>query len=146
MFHNRSLNNQINNLQERALRFVYKDHSSSFAQLLDKDNSFSIHERNLQKLAVEMHKVKNKLSPSFIHSIFFTTVGNYNLRKNPDFKSEKIQTTTYGSETLKYHGTKIWDLVPEEIKVCRSLKEFKYKIKKWKPDGCKVFIHSLGFI
>ena len=61
MFHSRTLNNRINNLHERALRLVYNDHISSFEQLLYRDKSFSIHERNLQKLAVEMYKVKNNI-------------------------------------------------------------------------------------
>ena len=58
MFHRRTLNNRINQLHERALRLVYKnDHS--FEELLNKDNSLSIHHRNLQKLVTEIYKVKN---------------------------------------------------------------------------------------
>ena len=33
-----------------------------FEELLERDNSFTIHERNLQKLAIEMFKVDNGLS------------------------------------------------------------------------------------
>ena len=58
MFHSRTAHNKINKLHERALRVVYRDRSSTFEQLLEKDGSFSIHERNLQKLAIEMYKVK----------------------------------------------------------------------------------------
>ena len=58
MFHNRTLNNKINNLHERALRLVYKDHNSSFSELLCKDNTLNIHQRNLQKLAIEITKLK----------------------------------------------------------------------------------------
>ena len=54
MFHNRTLNNRINKLQERALRLVHNDNTSSFYELLQKDNSFTIHHRNIQKLALEM--------------------------------------------------------------------------------------------
>ena len=36
MFHSRMLNNRINNLQERALRLVHKDNSSSFAPAIGK--------------------------------------------------------------------------------------------------------------
>ena len=51
MFHSRTLDNRINRLHERALRLVYKDPSlTTFKQLLQKDNSFTIHHRNLQKL------------------------------------------------------------------------------------------------
>ena len=53
MFHNRTLNNKINRLHERALRIVYKDTNddSTFEDLLDKDGAFTIH-RNLQRLAI----------------------------------------------------------------------------------------------
>ena len=46
MFHNRSLNNKINYLDKRALRITtYGDRSSSFEDLLKKENSASIHQR-----------------------------------------------------------------------------------------------------
>ena len=70
MFHSRTLNNKINKLHERALRLVYKDYTSSFENLLNIDNTFTIHKRNLQKLATEMYKIKNNLSPSFLSDIF----------------------------------------------------------------------------
>ena len=50
MFHSRTINNRINKLHERALRLVYKDDQYTFQQLSDKDNTVTIHHRNLQKL------------------------------------------------------------------------------------------------
>ena len=47
MFHSKSLNSKINSLHERALRITYGDRSSSFESLLKKDNSISIHHRNI---------------------------------------------------------------------------------------------------
>ena len=63
MFHSRSLNNKINTLHERALRITYGDRSSLFENLLKKDNSVSIHHRNIQALPTEMFKVKNNIAP-----------------------------------------------------------------------------------
>ena len=70
MFHSRTLNNRINKLHERTLRIVYQDSVSSFETLLDKDNSFTIHERNIQNLAIELFKVKMGISPKFMNEIF----------------------------------------------------------------------------
>ena len=151
MFHSRILNNRINSLHERALRLVYKDQDSSFEQLLQRDNSFSIHHRNLQKLATEMYKVKHNLSPSFMHSIFPNMNITYNLRNNPEFRTENIRTTYSCSETLTFCGPKTWDLVPKSIKESSTINEFKGKIKLWRPDGClckmcMVYIANLGVI
>ena len=64
MYHSRTLNNRINNIHHRSLRIVYQDKKSSFEELLQKNNSVSVHMKNLQYLATEIFKVKNDLSPS----------------------------------------------------------------------------------
>ena len=56
MFHSRTLNNKINRLYERALRFVYSNYKLSFCELLEKDKSFAVHHKNIQSLAIENYK------------------------------------------------------------------------------------------
>ena len=43
MFHTRELNRTINRIHERALQIAYRNNSSSFTELLKKDNSVCIH-------------------------------------------------------------------------------------------------------
>ena len=51
MFHSRKLNARINWLHERAVWVVlYKNFDSSFEGLPRRDNSITLHQRNLQKL------------------------------------------------------------------------------------------------
>ena len=58
----------------KALRLVYKDPTLTFGQLLEKDNSFTIHQRNIQKLATEIYKVVNNDSPPLMDNIFPPTM------------------------------------------------------------------------
>ena len=43
IFHSRNLNNKIDKLHELSLRLVYGDNTSSFEELLETDNSVSVH-------------------------------------------------------------------------------------------------------
>ena len=58
MFCSRSSNNPINHLHKRELRIVCNDHSSTFEDLLEKDNSASIHHRNIRLLAIQLYKAQ----------------------------------------------------------------------------------------
>ena len=52
--------NRINHLHERALRTVYNDNVSTFEKLPEKDNSVTIHVRNLRILeqsCIEQKKI-----------------------------------------------------------------------------------------
>ena len=70
MFHRRGLNNKIKRIHERALRITYKDKTSTLQELLERDNSVSIHHRNVQKLAIEIYKVLHGFSPPILNDIF----------------------------------------------------------------------------
>ena len=43
MFHSRTLHNKINGIHKRALRMTSTDYTCSLEELLDFDNSFTIH-------------------------------------------------------------------------------------------------------
>ena len=81
MNHNKSINKKINNLHERALRLIYCDHSSDFQELLQKDNSVTIHQKNIQALATMMYKVVNNIAPTLVSELFSYSNVNYNLRE-----------------------------------------------------------------
>ena len=59
-------------MQERALRFVYEDHSCSYEQLLDKDNMPSLHIRSQRTMAIETFKIINKIDPLCLQDILHT--------------------------------------------------------------------------
>ena len=52
------------------LKILYNDTESSFEQLLAKDNTFTVHETNIQKLMTEMYKAKSQIGPSLLQDIF----------------------------------------------------------------------------
>ena len=49
---------------------MYSDKQSSYIKLLEKGNSVSIHQRNLEILPIQMFKVGNGLSPVLMNDIF----------------------------------------------------------------------------
>ena len=52
MFHDHYLNNQIGKLQERTLGLLCKDTTSSFDELVEKGNTFTIHWRIFKNLVL----------------------------------------------------------------------------------------------
>ena len=130
MFHSRSLNNKINRIHERALRITYNDKSSSFQNLLEKDNSVTIHHKNIKILATETYKFLQGLSPPLMNEIFVERNNNYSLRGNNLLTRRRVNSVRYGTETVSFLAPKIWDILPKDIKDSESLDIFKRKIKK----------------
>ena len=151
MCHNRYIHSMINNIHERALRIVYKDNISSFAVLLEKSGSISIHHKNLQILATEIYKALNNLSSTLMSDLFMLKETKYSLRNESALVSTNSKTTNYGINSISYLAPKIWDQVPGEIKNSKSLNIFKQKIKIWIPSKCpctlcKIYIPNLGYV
>ena len=119
---NRSLNNKIDRLHERSLRIVYSDKTSDFSELLQKDGSVSIDYQNIQQLAIEMFKVSKGLCPEIVKELFqFRYDIPYFFRQRSQFHIPPVRTVFIGTESIKYLGSKIWELIPDEMKELESL-------------------------
>ena len=139
-------------LHERCLRIICYDKQSSFTELLNKDNSVSIHIRNTQRLAIEMLRFHNGLSSPLMNNIFTLKAENsYNLRQVSEFSMLMVKSVNHGTESISYLGPKIWNILPEKLKNIENLEHFKKEIKTWKSDNCpcrlrKVYIERVRFL
>ena len=150
MCHSRKLNTRINYIHERALRIVYQDYTSTFEELLLKHDAFTIHERNVQILGIELYKVINGLSTKIMSSIFPLKDSTRYPSENI-FQTRNVHSVRYGTDSLAHLGPKIWSIIPNDIKEQKTLALFTKKIKKWKPSLCpcrlcKLYIKGVGFI
>ena len=145
MFHSRRM-------EHRALRLIYPSESKlTFKELLEKNKTVSIYQKNLQVLATEIFKAKLNISPEILKELFSFNVRIYNLRSQSTLKRIKTNSVSFGSERLSSLAPKIWDLVPDSFNNEHSPERFKSRIKYWTTDKCpcricKVYIGQVGFV
>ena len=108
VYHSRILNKRINNIHPRALRIVYQDKKSSFEELLQKDNSVTVHMKNLQYLATKIFRVKSGLSPIIMNEVFdFQENESHNLGSGIHLASRNMHTAHFGTDTISNLGPKL---------------------------------------
>ena len=113
----RIFNRKINSLHERCLRIIYQHKKLSFEQLLKKDNSVSIHQKNLQSIATEMHNMNNSLFPILIQELFMpNNEHTYNLRHLRQFKTTAVNTVNHDTKSVSLLETRFWEIYPIALK------------------------------
>ena len=83
--------------------------------------------------------------------IFPITVLNYNLRSQTDFLRNTVNTTKFGLNSLRHFASKVWSMIPIEIKNSSTVEIFKSKISKWEPNDCncklcQVYLNRIGYV
>ena len=114
MFHSRAMKHRINRIYEKTLRLIYPNqHQLTFMELLEKNKTVSIHQGDLQTLATEIYKAKNKITSEVVNSLFEFTNKNHSLKNVSILKKNRYFAVHYGSESLVSLALKIWGLVPD---------------------------------
>ena len=89
----------------------------------------SLYNRRLQDIAILMCKVKFKLLPTNIISLFNASSSSYNLRKS-DFFIPRFSTVRCGKHSLRYFGPLLWSKLSDKDRGLASLSTFKTNIRK----------------
>ena len=96
-----------------------------------------------------MFKVSKGLCPQIVEGLFqYRNDIPYKLRQRSQFHIPPVRTVFSGTESIKFLGPKIWELIPDEMKKLESKWEFKRAIKLWKPVSyscrlCKQYFYGI---
>ena len=80
---------------------------------MDTDGSFTIHQKNVCILAIEIHQYLHGLSPTILNKVFkFNETMPYGLRMHNESYARNLKTVRYGTETISFLSPKVWVFIP----------------------------------
>ncbi len=128
---------KIEKIQERALRLLFNDSTSSYDNLLSKAGKCSMRISRLRTLCIEIYKTVSKLNPPFIQNIFKLKETTRSARNPKELIHHRPNQVTFGSKSLLSLGPQSWNALPKEIKLAENVQTFKKLIKQWNGPSCK---------
>ncbi len=93
---------KIENVQERALCFIYRTFESDYKSLLNLAGRYSLHMDRLRTIVTEVYKAINGMSPECLQHLFVLKANVHDLRHNNKMKLYKFKTITYGKQSIQY--------------------------------------------
>ena len=122
-FTSRESINKIDKIQERALRFVLKDHTSNYKNLLLKSGFDSFGISAVKSLVIELFKILEGKTPNYLSELFVKADTLYDTRDKFKLIQPLKRTTTYGLRSFQYYSAHVWNMLPVNMKHshCASL-------------------------
>ena len=116
MFCHKTTYSKIQKIHHKSLKVIYQS-DASYDDLLQLNKSVS-----LWLLLTEIYKSTGTLNPQFMWS-YFKYKGPYNLRRGPVLFIPHARSTTYGTNSVHFLWSLIWNKLPNLVKSSRSISE-----------------------
>jgi hypothetical protein len=126
---------KIEKLQERGLRHVYYDFTSTYDDMLERAQLKTLKLGRIRAIQCETFKILHKLGPIYNHNLFEYKQTPYNTRGISNVLIPKVRTTSYGKKSLRFYGAKLWNMLPNCIKQIDDFRDFKQQISTWNPPS-----------
>ncbi len=91
---------------------------------------------NQPNILVEIYKCLHKIGAAYLTNLF-TFSKNSTRSNNKDLFVPRVNKTTYGLHSLRYHGTLLWANLPYEAKTADNVDKFKAALVNFKGIKCK---------
>ena len=102
-------NEKIEKIQERSLRILQNDFTSSYHDMLRIAETTPALIYRLRVLTLEVFKSLQKSNPPCLHGLFEINKTEYLMRNPMRLIQPKRRTTNYGIRTVSYIGANIWN-------------------------------------
>ena len=138
MFSSASSLKKIENLEKRALNFLYNDYEISYEELLLKSGRATMNVIRLRILSIEIYKTINNLNPELMRDLFSLRETSSLIRKKYmlNLSISVHSQVIFGSKSLRVFRPKVWNSLPYHIKSSENLELLKIIIKHWDGTRC----------
>ena len=126
---------KIEKIQERALRFIYRDYDSSYESLLLKSQLPSLKVRRLRAIALEAFKILNNLSPVYLNDLLTFKNLSYSFRYTKTVEIPQVRTNRYGARSFRSTAAKMWNKLPQHFREITSYNVFKNQVNSWSGEA-----------
>ena len=130
---------KIQHVHHKTLKVIYRSNKTC-EELLELSETVSIHQRHLRFLVTEVYKSTSYLKPKFMSSFFTHKEIPYNLRKGQVLSLPLARSIYYGTNSVHFQGSLIWNNLPSYRKSSRSVCAFKNNIKNFRITDCGCLI------
>ena len=120
-------------LNQRALRFVFDDYKSTYDELLLHINHPTLYNTRMHNISI-VFEALHGLVPEYISKLYTLQNCSINLRGDNILVVPRVNTTSHGLHSLAYRGSKLWNSLPNNIRLIHELSKFKLEISKMKFD------------
>ena len=126
---------KIEKLQERALRFVFNNFTSSYDNMLEKAELTTLTLSRIKTLALEVYKAIHGHSPPYMNDMFTSRQEQtHSLRNAHQLNIPCTRTVGFGSHSIQFEGARLWNHLPNKIRCAENLASFKKLLRTW--GGC----------
>ena len=129
---------KIEKIQERVLGFLHNDYVSNYLTLLKASGSVSMEVRRMRYLGLEIYKTLNDLNPGYMKDIFQVEQSAYSTRRPYNMKVPRVNQATFGTRSILYEGAKIWNHLPNSLKLAETLEIFTNLMKTWESPNLQM--------
>jgi len=126
---------RIEKIHHRALSAVFNT-SLSFSELLALEGGVSLHIYFIKNILVEIFKSLHGLNPTFLSELFIPKCNPYSLRSGHQLILPPTNTVLFGTRSLGFMGSLLWNRLPKQIKESTSLSIFKNNLNKLSVKIC----------
>ena len=90
----------------------------------------------MQHLCIEIYKTLANMNPPYMQELFERSSSSYSTGRPYDLMVPRVNQTSFGSRSIKFEGSRLWNHLPQNIRSADNLSNFKQLIKNWMGPSC----------
>ena len=112
------------------------DFDSSYSKLLANSKRHSLYACRIRNILECVFKIVHNMLPPLEASFFIKNTHGHSLRRSQTLVKNRVNTTHFGLNSIKFNGSDLWNMLPENLRNTEHLGNFKKGLSEWK-DLCQ---------